>query len=335
MTRIFKPTPQTYAGQLYRDELWHYNETMRIVFFGTPDFAVPSLQELIDRGDVEIAGVVTQPDARRGRGNTISPCPVKALALQYDLPVWHPHKLRREPDFWQVLADTQADFFVVVAYGQILPQAVLDIPRSGCINVHGSLLPKYRGAAPIQWALVAGETTTGVTTMLMDAGIDTGDMLLKAEIPIDPEDNYATLSPKLAHLGAKLLSQTLDRFPALTPIPQDHDRATYAPLISKSDWEIDWHRPGTEIWGRIRGFYPDCYSFYQGQRLKILQAKPWEGNYQDAPPGTIVAAIKNQGFVVQTGTIPLLIQQVNPAGKKPQTGWEWGQGKVGTTLSKG
>lgn len=315
---------------------------MRIVFFGTPDFAVPSLQELIDRDDIEVVGVVTQPDARRGRGKELSPSPIKVLATRHHLTLWHPEKIRREPEFWQVLKDTNADFFVVVAYGQILPQAVLDIPRAGCINVHGSLLPQYRGAAPMQWALVNGETTTGVTTMLMDAGIDTGDMLLKAELPIGIEDNYETLARKLSTLGAGLLVQTLDQFPQITPIPQDPDRATYAPLITKTDLEIDWQRPGKEIWGKIRGFYPDCYSFYGEQRLKILTAEPIEGDY-NAPPGRIVAVVKSQGFIVQTGTIPLLIKQVHPGGKKIQTGWEFYQGTLqgklgiglGTPLSQG
>ncbi len=315
---------------------------MRIVFFGTPDFAVPSLQELIDREDIEVVGVVTQPDARRGRGRELSPSAVKVLASRYNLTLWHPEKIRRDQAFWQVLKDTRADFFVVVAYGQILPQPVLDIPRSGCINVHGSLLPQYRGAAPMQWALVKGEKTTGVTTMLMDAGIDTGDMLLKAELPILPEDNYETLSQKLSHLGAGLLIQTLDQFDQLTPMPQDPDRATYAPLISKTDLEIDWQCPGQEIWGKIRGFYPDCHSYYGGQRLKILSAEPI-GEQYDAPPGTIVDVVKSQAFIVQTGTIPLLVKQVHPGGKKIQTGWEFYQGtlqgklgmRLGAALSAG
>lgn len=308
---------------------------MRIVFMGTPDFAVPSLQGLLDRADIEVVGVVTQPDARRGRGKALSPCPVKELALKHSLTVWHPEKLRREPEFWQILQDANADFFVVVAYGQILPKAVLAIPRSGCINVHGSLLPQYRGAAPIQWALARGETTTGVTTMLMDEGIDTGDMLLKAEIPIGVADNYETLSHKLSHLGAQLLLQTLDQFPQITPTPQDPDRATYAPLITKKDLELDWTSPGAEIWGRVRGFYPDCYTFCGEERLKILAVEPIDRNYA-ALPGTIVDAIKPLGLVVQTGSTPLLVKQVNPAGKKMQTGWEFYQnflqGKLGSRL---
>lgn len=309
---------------------------MRLVFFGTPDFAVPSLQYLIDRSDYEVVGVVTQPDARRGRGNAVTPSPVKEVALRYGLPLWQPQKLRTDRELWEVLRQLEADFFIVVAYGQILPQVVLDIPRSGCINVHGSLLPKYRGAAPIQWALVQGETVTGVTTMLMDAGIDTGAMLLKAEMPILPEDNYATLSHKLAHLGAELLGQTLDQFPYLTPIPQDDSLATYAPLVQKSDLELHWERPGEELWGKIRGFYPDCFTAWRGQRLKILAAAPYPAHYT-AAPGTIVDTVKSVGFVLQTGTIPLLIQQVQPPGKKVQSGWEFYagalQGRIGMTLS--
>lgn len=309
---------------------------MRLVFFGTPDFAVPSLQYLIDRANYEVVGVVTQPDTRRGRGNEVSPSPVKEVARRYGLPVWQPQKLRHDRELWETLNQLEPDFFVVVAYGQILPQAVLDIPRSGCINVHGSLLPKYRGAAPIQWALVRGETRTGVTTMLMDAGIDTGAMLLRAEIPILPEDNYATLSHKLAHLGAELLGQTLDQFHQITPVPQDDSLASYAPLISKSDLELHWDRPGEELWGKIRGFYPDCFTNWRGQKLKILAASLHHAHYEGAP-GTIVDTVKSIGFVIQTGTIPLLIQQVQPPGKRVQTGWEFYagalQGRIGMGLS--
>ncbi|MFQ3679827.1 MAG: methionyl-tRNA formyltransferase, partial [Pseudanabaenaceae cyanobacterium] len=192
---------------------------MRIVFFGTPTFAVPTLEALL-RSSHEVLGVITQPDARRGRGNQLSPSPVKAVALAAGLPIWQPPRLKKDPEVLAILNNLAADGFVVVAYGQILPPAVLALPRQGCINVHGSLLPKYRGAAPIQWSLANGETETGVTTMLMDAGIDTGAMLLKAATPIDPADNAETLSDRLAQLGARLLLETLDRLPQLTPIPQ-------------------------------------------------------------------------------------------------------------------
>ncbi len=249
---------------------------LRIIFFGTPEFAVPTLTKLMDSPDIEISGIVTQPDARRGRGNQLLAPPVKTVALERGLacPIWQPERLKKDPAVLDALAAAAADVFVVVAYGLILSQKILDLPRHGCINVHGSLLPKYRGAAPIQWAIANGETITGITTMQMDAGIDTGAMLLKASVEILPEDNSETLSAKLAVIGGDLLLQTLADLSQICPVPQDDTAANYAPIITKEQFILDWCQSAQHIHQQIRAFYPNCYTTYQGQRLKVLAATP-------------------------------------------------------------
>ncbi len=294
-----------------------------VVFFGTPDFAVPSLLKLLTQDDFRVLAVVTQPDAKRGRGGQLLPSPVKQIAMQHGLLVYEPERLRKDQGVLQGLHGLGADFFVVVAYGQILPQGVLDMPRFGCVNVHGSLLPKYRGAAPIQWAIANGETVTGVTTMLMDAGIDTGAILKSASTPILASDNAYTLSTRLAEMGAELLLETLREFPQLTPIPQDERLACYAPLITKQDWEISWHTPARITHNRVRGFYPNCFVPFRGDRLKILATEviPSMGRV-----GEITAIIKGKGIVVQTAEQGLLLTQVQPANKKPQGGWDFANG---------
>ncbi len=302
---------------------------MRVVFFGTPEFAVPTLLRLLDAADMEVLGVVTQPDVRRGRGNQEMPSPVKAVAVQHGLPVWQPARLKRDAATIAALAAANADVFVVVAYGQILSQTVLDLPARGCINVHGSLLPKYRGAAPIQRAIAAGETETGITTMQMDAGIDTGAMLLKAAIPIAPEDNAETLSQRLAALGAELLLQTLRQLDTIAPQPQDDSAATYAPIIAKQEWALDWNQPARVLRDRIRGFYPNCFACLRDRRLSFHAAEVWAGDVAADPapsPGTVVALRKREGFVVQAGEGQLLVTAVQPAGKRPQSGWDFVNG---------
>ncbi|MGQ9864711.1 MAG: methionyl-tRNA formyltransferase [Pseudanabaenaceae cyanobacterium] len=295
---------------------------MRIVFFGTPTFAVPTLKALL-RSPHEVLGVVTQPDARRGRGNQLSPSPVKAVALAASLPIWQPQRLKKDPAVLASLAHLEADAFVVVAYGQILSPEVLALPRHGCINVHGSLLPKYRGAAPIQWSLANGDSETGITTMLMDAGIDTGAMLLKVATPIHPDDNAETLGDRLAHLGAELLLATLDQLPYLNPIPQIEAKATYAPLLRKEDWMVDWTQPALTLHHRCRGFYPNSYTSWRGSRLKILQTlvKPGTGT-----PGTLTA-IDPQGLWVATGQDWLGLVTVQPEGKRPQSAKDFANGQ--------
>jgi methionyl-tRNA formyltransferase len=217
---------------------------MKVVFFGTPQFAVPSLERLLEHPAFEVLAVVTQPDKRRSRGNQTTPSPVKSLAMAHHIPVWQPQRVKKDAETLNQLKQTEADVFVVVAYGQILSQEILDMPKLGCINVHGSILPKYRGAAPIQWCIYRGETETGITTMLMDAGMDTGAMLLKAFTLIQLLDNAQDLAARLASLAQDLLVETLLKLERqeIQPIPQDESQATYAPLIQKQDYLLDWSK---------------------------------------------------------------------------------------------
>jgi methionyl-tRNA formyltransferase len=331
---------------------------MRLVFFGTPQFAVPSLERLLQQSGFDVVAVVTQPDKRRGRGSELIPSPVKAIALQHDLPVWQPARIKKDAETLDNLRRTQADAFIVVAYGQILSPEILEMPRLGCINAHGSLLPQYRGAAPIQWSLWHGETETGITTMLMDAGMDTGPMLLKAVTPIDWFDNAQDLAKTLAEQAADLLIDTLLGLEAGTiqPVPQDNAQATYAPLIQKPDYLLDWNRGAIALHNQVRGFYPNCIAHFRGQPLKVLSTVPltaapdlvipdavqalrpsWEPLLAaDRPPGTIVGILKNQGALVNTSDGLLLLTTVQPSGKRPQSGWDWANGArlaIGDLLS--
>lgn len=301
---------------------------MRIVFFGTPTFALPTLQIVMDRSEFEVIGVVSQPDRPQGRGHKLLPTPVKALAQQYEIPIWQPERLKRSPEVLQQLEDLRADAFVVVAYGQILSPQVLAMPRLGCINVHGSLLPAYRGAAPIQWAIANGEPETGITTMLMDAGMDTGPMLLKAKLAIQPKQTAADLSARLAPLGAELLVETLLKLDTgdLTLTPQEDHLATYAPLLSPAHFQLDWTRSALDLHNQIRAFHPNCFTQLRGERLKILATDvPSPTPASDpaaAQPGQIVAISKGKGFWLQTGSEPICVCQVQPAGKKAQSAWD-------------
>ncbi len=299
----------------------------RLVFFGTPNFAVPTLAALATAEDMAVVGVVTQPDARRSRRGEPEPSPVKRYALDRDLgPIWQPERLKRDRPVIDALAAAEADFFVVVAYGQILSAEVLALPRHGCVNVHGSLLPKYRGAAPIQWAIARGETLTGITTMLMDTGIDTGAMLLTATQVIAPDIHAEDLSARLASLGADLLLQTLRSFTRLSPTPQDSSQASYAPLIAKTDLELAWSEPAKALHDRVRAFYPHCHTSYGDQRLKILTTQ-WHPPAPQPPDRGVIAAIgKQEGIRVQTGLGTLELLTVQAAGKKVQPAWEFAQG---------
>ncbi|MFR3237566.1 MAG: methionyl-tRNA formyltransferase [Acutalibacter sp.] len=253
---------------------------MRVVFMGTPDFAVPSLQKLLDAG-FEVCAVYTQPDKPKGRGHKLQAPPVKELALRHEIPVFQPASLRKE-EVQQELQSFQPDVIVVVAYGKILPKAVLDLPRLGCINVHGSLLPKYRGAAPIQWTVINGDGTGGVTTMFMGEGLDTGDMLLKAETPVGAEETAGQLFDRLKDLGADLLLETLEKLERgkLTPVPQNEEDATHAPMLSKELSVIDWSKPARELHDLIRGLnpWPSAYSYLDGKKLKIHASRVAEGS---------------------------------------------------------
>src|SRR5712692_5275729 len=230
---------------------------MRILFCGTPHFAVPTFIHLLAQPDIEIAAVITQPDRPRGRGHEISASPVKAAAIAANIPVHQPEKIR-SPEARDLLQRLAPDCIVIIAYGQIIPAALLNIPKLGWINLHASLLPKYRGAAPINWAIANGETQTGLTTMRIDAGMDTGDMLLQQEIDIAPEETAPELAASMAEAGAPLILATLRGLIAenLVPRPQDSEQATYAPLLKKEDGRIDWNRPAQEIYNRMRGFTP-------------------------------------------------------------------------------
>ncbi|MBE9070700.1 methionyl-tRNA formyltransferase [Leptolyngbya cf. ectocarpi LEGE 11479] len=319
---------------------------MKVVYFGTPQFAVPSLVRLLEDPDFDVIAVITQPDKRRGRGSKVTPSPVKAVATAADIPVWQPQKIKKDIDTLNFLRTSQADAFVVVAYGQILSQEILDMPRLGAINGHGSLLPLYRGAAPIQWSLYNGEAETGITTMLMDAGMDTGPMLLEEAIPIGLLDNAWTIAEKLSKLTAELLLSTLHKLDgqAIRPIPQADERATYAPLIKKADYVIDWQRSAQDIHNQVRGFYPNCVTQLRQQSLKISETLPltdsiWPqlpqelqslkdaySQLEPPTPGQLTAIWKNYGPVVGTGDGYLLLRQLQPAGKKSQSGWAFANG---------
>src|SRR4051794_5331661 len=247
---------------------------MRVAFLGTPAFAVPTLERTVAAGH-EVAAVLTQPDRPRGRGQQPAAPPVKEAALGLGLPVYQPERVRR-PEAVEHLRGLGVDAMVVVGYGQIIPQVVIDLAPLGIINVHASLLPKYRGAGPIQWAIVNGETRTGVTTMRIDAGLDTGDMLLKGETDIGPGENAVELGKRLAVMGAELLVETLDGLAAGTILPekQDSAQATYAPLLKKEDGRIDWSQPAATIHNRVRGLqpWPGAYTTFRGQTLHVWRS---------------------------------------------------------------
>ena len=259
---------------------------MRVVFMGTPDFAVPSLQILLDHG-YEVCAVYTQPDKPKGRGHKLQPPPVKELALQHQIPVFQPATLRKE----EVQAEIRSwnpDVIVVVAYGKLLPKAVLDAPKLGCVNVHGSLLPQYRGAAPIQWTVLNGDKVAGVTTMFMAEGMDTGDMLLKAETPVGEEETSGQLFDRLKDLGADLLLETLQGLEVgtLTPVPQDEAQATRAPMLSKELSQVDWTKSAQQVHDLIRGLnpWPSAVSSLDGRKLKLHASRVREGSGEPGKP---------------------------------------------------
>ena len=291
---------------------------MKAVFMGTPDFAVPTLQKMIDMG-IEVTAVVTQPDKAKGRGKKVIYSPVKECALAHDLPVYQPVRIRKEPEFIQTLRDMQPDVIVVVAFGQILPKEILDIPRLGCVNVHASLLPKFRGAAPIQWSIIDGEEVTGVTTMLMDAGLDTGDMLLKAEIPMDPKETGGSLHDKLATVGGELLEKTLIGLEAGTIVPEKQDDSQageYARMLDKELGHIDFNQPAVVIERLIRGLnpWPSAYTYIDGKTLKIWEAEVLDRNY-GCEYGEVAEVTRNC-LIIQTGVGALSVKSVQLQGKK-------------------
>lgn len=292
------------------------SESLRIIFAGTPDFAARHLNALL-ASEHQVVGVFTQPDRPAGRGKKLMPSPVKVLAGENNLPVFQPASLRPAEN-QQLVAGLKADIMVVVAYGLILPKAVLDMPRFGCINVHGSLLPRWRGAAPIQRSLWAGDTETGVTIMQMDAGLDTGDMLHKLACPITPEDTSATLYDKLAVLGPQGLLATLSQIAdgSATPVVQDEMQVTYAEKLSKDEARLDWSLPAVQLERCIRAFNPWPVSFFmiEEQPVKVWRASAIK-NQSTAQPGTILETGKH-GIQVATGDGILNLETLQPAGKK-------------------
>jgi len=286
----------------------------RMIFMGTPDFACPTLQILIDRGE-NLVAVITQPDRPKGRGQKLMPPPVKELALKHGIPVYQPLKVR-DPAFVEVVRDLQPDVIVVVAFGQILPKALLDIPPQGCINVHSSLLPRYRGAAPLNWCIINGETETGVTTMLMDPGLDTGPMLLKRSTVIDENEGIVSLHDRMSAMGAELLAETLDSYRAglIEPQAQDDSQTCYAPMLKKEDGQIDWQRDARAIHNQVRGMavWPGAYTWLDGQALKLYRTRVGSGS---GTPGTVLRASKGV-FEVACQSGSLLIEELQLAGKK-------------------
>lgn len=288
---------------------------MKVVFMGTPEFAVPTLQALIDHH--QVIGVVTQPDKQRGRGKKVQFPPVKEKAVEYDLPVYQPVKAREE-EFVSVLRDLNPDVIVVVAYGQILPESILNIPKYGCINVHGSLLPKYRGAAPIQWSVLDGEEKTGITTMYMEKGLDTGDMIDKVELTLDPKETAGSLHDKLMVMGADLLLETLEKLENGTAVrtKQDDSLSCYAKMLTKDMGQVDFSKSAVEIERLIRGLnpWPSAYTSMDGKTMKLWDADvtPYDG---DAEPGTIVDVTK-EAIVAATGEGALALKEIQLAGKK-------------------
>jgi methionyl-tRNA formyltransferase len=362
--------------------------TYRIVFMGTPQFALPTLQLLIDeyplkktsphppvpptqsaeqaphrwsgqaetsRGEPsggEVVGVVTQPDRPSGRGRQLQPSPVKILAQKYGIPVLQPASLRK-PEALAELQTLQPELIIVAAFGQILPTTVLDLPPFGCINVHASLLPRWRGAAPVAAAILAGDDTTGITIMKMDAGLDTGPILSQRHLTIAPNDTRESLSTRLAQLGADLLHDTLPAWLAgnIEPQPQDRSRATYAPQIKKEQGHINWSEPADDIARKVRAFYPwpGAFTYWQGKPLKILRAAavPEYGQGEDSPsqfrradrgsalpPGTVTTG--PSGLAVMTGQGMLELHEVQPSGKRPMSADAFARGArgfVGTKLT--
>ena len=287
---------------------------LRIVFMGTPEFACPTLKTLIERGE-QVVAVVTQPDRPKGRGQQTLPPPVKLLAEAHGIPVLQPVKVRH-PDAIEEIRALRPDLIVVIAFGQILPKALLEIPGSGCINVHASLLPRYRGAAPLNWCIINGETETGVTTMLMDVGLDTGDMLLKRVTPIDPDEDTSSLHDRLSGIGAELLAETIDLAAAgrLAPEKQDDALTCYAPMLKKEDGLIDWGKDAPGIKNLVRGMtpWPGAYSSLDDKLLKLFRVQCASGS---GTPGEVLAAGRD-GIEVACGEGSIIINELQLEGKK-------------------
>lgn len=309
---------------------------LRVIFMGTPRFACPTLEKLMDCGD-DIVAVVTQPDRPSGRGQKTVPPPVKELARRYGLTILQPPRVRA-PEFIEAVREMNPDIIVVVAFGQILPKALLEIPVHGCVNVHASLLPRYRGAAPINWCIINGETETGVTTMRMDVGLDTGDMLLKKTTPIGPDEDTASLHDRLSLMGAEALHETLDLMSRgmLVPEKQEDSLSCYAPMLKKEDGLIDWTRDPLAIRNLVRGMnpWPGAFTSLEGKSLKIFRVRTAEGS---GPPGAVLAAGRD-GIEVACNGGSLLLDELQLEGKKRLSAGDFLAGRrlsPGTVLGKG
>ena len=312
------------------------DEGGRVLFMGTPDFAVPSLKAVL-ASEFEVVGVVTQPDRPRKRGGHSEPSPVRQVAIDEGIPSYTPAKLRgpESEEFLSVISELSPDFIVVVAYGKILPPSILELPRLGCINVHASLLPKYRGAAPINWAIIEGEGVTGVTTMLLDEGMDTGDMLMSVELPLAGDETTGELTERLSSLGNPILIATLRGLMdgTLEPTKQDDSIATYAPMLAKGDGNLDWSKPAERLGCLVRGFspWPGTFTTYKGKSLKVhraLAVGTGSDLYKDKPPGTVVEVAVDTGsgtgsdddggdyIGVKCGSGVLRIMELQPESKR-------------------
>ena len=291
-------------------------QPLRIIFMGTPDFAVPTLESLI-QGPDEIIAVVTQPDRPKGRSKKLVPPPVKLVAQKYGIDLYQPKGIR-SPDFITTLKSYDPDLIVVAAYGKILPESIIELPRNGCINVHGSLLPRHRGAAPIQWAIIKGDPEVGVTIMQMDKGMDTGQILMKASITPDPEETAGTLFPKIARLGSHTLMDTLDMLAqgGLAMIDQDDKEATSAPMLRKEDGLIDWTRSAHEINCLIRGLdpWPTAFSFLDQRKFQLFSPEVVHQS-STRKPGTLLRADR-EGLLISAGNNCILIKEVKMEGKR-------------------
>ena len=294
---------------------------MKIVFMGTPDFAVPALEALI-RGGHEVAAAVTQPDRPKGRGKAVLMPPVKETALQHGIPVLQPEKIRKDEAFYEALCALKPDAIVVAAFGQILPERILSLPRYGCVNIHASLLPRYRGAAPIQWAVINGDEVTGVTTMMMDEGLDTGDILETFPVRIAPDETGGSLFERLSKAGGELILSTLEKLEegTIERKKQPSEGAVYARMLDKSMGQIDWNLDAASIERLVRGLnpWPSAYTFYEGKTLKIwgsAVAVPSKAPQPGQEAGQ-VTEVRKDCFFVQTGDGILEIRELQPEGKK-------------------
>lgn len=300
----------------------------RLVFMGTPGFALPSLEALLNHGE-EVLAVITQPDKPRGRGQVVGPSPVKELALSWNLPVLQPPRLK-DPALMSHLAQLAPELMIVVAYGRILTPELLALPKVGCLNVHASLLPRYRGAAPISWALIRGERETGVTVQWMASALDAGAIFLQERVPILEEDNFGSLYDRLAERGAALLVQALERLRRGEAVkrPQSQEGVTYAPPITKEMRRLNWQQPAREVAGWIRGLdpTPGAYALWQGKVLKLFRARVKRSEGKTAAPGTVLGLV-NQGLEIACGQGTVLVRELQLAGHKRLTAPEFLRGQ--------